>query len=115
MNIPPRPVVEPALSSGETREKVAAALAAACEAAARGDEAGITAGFEQAGQAGVDAIRAYIDSGIPPPNAPITVSGGWKYHPTAHVSFYIRGKGFNQPMYDTGALYHSFQYQVKKR
>ena len=76
-HIPPRPVVGPALAREETRAAVSEGLLAACEAAAAGDSGGVIAGFEEAGQAGAARIRAYIDAGVPPPNAPLTVSGGW--------------------------------------
>ena len=101
-HIPPRPVVGPALAQAETQTAIADGLISACEAAAAGDSAGVTAGFEQAGQAGVEGIRGYIDAGISPGNAPLTISGGW-----------IRNFSSDRPMLDTGALYDSFDYEVR--
>ena len=112
-HIPPRPVVGPALAREETRAAVSEGLLAACEAAAAGDPGGVIAGFEEAGQAGADGIRAYIDAGVPPPNAPLTVSGGWIRNFSSGKPVRVEGKGFNKPLYETGELYRSFDYEVK--
>ena len=98
-NIPPRPLVAPALEKPEAREAVGAALLGAAAAAARGDRAGTEAGLRAAGEAAADAVRAAIDAGVPPPNAPATAAR----------------KGFNQPYYDTGELYDSFVGEVTKK
>ena len=112
-HIPPRPVVGPALAEADTQRNISDGLMDACEAAARGDTGGVTAGFEAAGQAGVQGIRDYIDSGIKPGNAPLTISGGWIRNFTSGKPVQVAGKGFDKPMYDTGALYDSFDYEVK--
>ena len=113
MHIPPRPVVGPGLSLAH--EEMAAALLAGCEAAAAGNESGLSDAFESAGEAGVQGIRDYIDTGVPPPNAPVTVSGGWVYNRAARVGVHVSGKGFDKPLYDTGELYRSFVYEVKEK
>jgi len=115
MRIPPRPVVGPGLAQGAVREKMGRALAAAAEAAFKGDIPAVNAGFEEAGQAGADGIRAYIDAGVSPPNSPVTVSGGWIWNRVAKTGVPVEGKGFNKPLYHTGALYNAFSYEVKKR
>ncbi len=115
MRIPPRPVIEPALSSASAQAEIASTLMDAVSAALDGDEAGMTAALEAAGEAGVDAIHAYIDAGVPPPNSPVTVSGGWIYNRVAKTGVPVKGKGFNKPLYDTGALYNDFDFEVKKR
>lgn len=97
--IPPRPVVGPALGEEQTRHAMASGLAQACEAAAAGEPAGVPAGFERAGAAGVQAIRDKIDAGLSPGNAPATIAK----------------KGFDKPLVDTGALYASFGYEVKRQ
>ncbi len=112
-HIPPRPVVGPALAREKTRAAIADGLLQACEAAAKGDSAGIKDGFEQAGKAGADGIRDYIDSGIQPGNAPLTVEGGWIRNFSSGKPVHVPGKGFDKPMYDTGELYESFDYEVK--
>ena len=112
-HIPPRPVVGPALAKAETRAAIAEGLVTACEAAAAGDPDSVTGGFEQAGEAGVRGIRDYIDAGIQPGNAPLTISGGWIRNFTSGKPVHFPGKGFDKPMYDTGELYDSFDFEVK--
>jgi len=112
-HIPPRPVVGPALAMADTQAAITDALLTACEAAADGDPGGVTAGFEAAGQAGVQGIRDYIDNGIKPGNAPLTVSGGWIRNFSSGQPVRVPGKGFDKPLYDTGALYDSFDFEVK--
>ena len=114
MHIPARPVIRPALAKPETRSAMAEAMKDAVRAAWEGDEDGARASLESAGQAGADGIRAYIDSDIPPPNSPVTVHGGWIYNRAAHKSVYVSGKGFNKPLFDTGALYSAFGYETEE-
>ena len=113
-HIPPRPVVRPALNDAETQSAIQDGLLAACKAAAQGDLDGVTDGFEQAGQAGVDGIHEYIDSGIEPGNAPLTIHGGWIRNFISQRPVHVEGKGFDKPMYATGELYRSFGFEVKK-
>ena len=112
MHIPPRPVVEPALQSEETQTAMAACFLDAIKAACEGDLPAAQATLEQAGQTGADAIRAAIDEGVPPPNSPVTISGGWIYNHPAHKGVYVKGKGFDKPLYDTGELYNAFSYEI---
>ena len=113
-HIPPRPVVGPALAKEETQAAVADGLLSACGAAAQGDPEGVLSGFEKAGQAGADGIRAYIDVGIQPGNAPLTISGGWIRNFSSGKPVHVPGKGFDKPMFDTGELYASFSFEVKQ-
>ena len=115
MRIPPRPVVEPALAKESLKEEMAAFLLESCEAAFEGDLSGTQKGLEEAGQRGADGIREYIDAGISPPNSPVTLSGGWIYNRVAKKGVPVGGKGFDKPLYATGALYNDFDYEVKKR
>ncbi len=110
MRIPSRPVIKPALARPETRAAMAEAMKDAVRAAWEGEDP--RPALEAAGQAGADGIRAYIDEGIPPPNSPATVSGGWIYNRAAKKGVYIPGKGFNKPLFDTGALYDAFDYEI---
>ena len=112
MRIPARPVIQPALSTETARAEMAAAMMDAVSAALAGDESGVTVSLESAGEAGVKAIHDYIDAGVPPPNAPVTVSGGWIYNRVAKKGVHVEGKGFDKPMYDTGLLYSDFDYEV---
>ena len=113
-HIPPRPVVEPGLSQESTKQGMADGLTGIDEAVVAGDAAGIEAAFERVGQAGADGIRNYIDAGISPSNRPLTVNGGWIRNFASGKPVYIPGKGFNKPMYHTGALYNAFSFEVKK-
>lgn len=110
MRIPPRPVIRPALAKPETRSAMAEAMKDAVTAAWEGEDP--CPAMEAAGRAGADGIRAYIDSHIPPPNSPLTVNGGWMYNRAAHKGVYVSGKGFNKPLFDTGALYDAFDYEI---
>ena len=115
MRIPARPVIQPALASGEARAAMTEAMTEALAAAMDGNPEGVTAALEKSGEAGVDAIHAYIDAGVPPPNSPVTVSGGWIYNRVAKKGVPVSGKGFNKPLYDTGALYNDFDYEIRSR
>ena len=112
MRIPARPVIEPALRSEEAKAPMREAAMEALSAAMEGDAPGVAAALEDVGKAGVEAIHAYIDAGVPPPNSPVTVSGGWIYNRVAKKGVPVGGKGFNKPLYDTGALYNDFDYDV---
>ncbi len=114
MHIPSRPVIAPALARGETRSAMASAMKDAIASAWDGDDAGARDAMEAAGQAGADGIRTYIDSHIPPPNSETTVHGGWMYNRAAKKAVYVPGKGFNKPLFDTGALYDAFDYEVEE-
>ena len=115
MRIPPRPVVQPALSQEGLRSEMGDKLAEACEAAFDGDLAGTEKGLKDAGQRGADGIREYIDAGIPPPNAPVTLSGGWIYNRVAKKGILVKGKNGSTPMKDTGALYKDFSFEIVER
>ena len=112
MRIPSQPVIRPALAKPETRSAMAEAMKDAVRAAWEGEDGPARAAMESAGQAGADGIRAYIDSDIPPPNSPATVNGGWIYNQAAKKGVYVPGKGFNKPLFDTGALYDAFGYEI---
>ena len=112
MRIPSRPVIRPALAKPETRSAMAAEMKKVVQAAWEGNDDAARSALEAAGQAGADGIRAYIDAGIPPPNSPATVNGGWIYNRAAKKGVYVPGKGFNKPLFDTGALYDAFGYEI---
>ena len=96
----------------ETRQQMAVSMRDAVQAAWEGVDP--HPALEAAGQAGADGIRAYIDSHIPPPNSPVTVHGGWIYNRKARKGVYVPGKGFDKPLFDTGALYDAFDYEVEE-
>ena len=111
MRIPPRPVIRPALAQEDVRQAMAEAMKNAVSAAWEGEDP--RPALEAAGQAGADGIRAYIDAGIPPPNSPVTVSGGWIWNRKAQKGVHVPGKGFDKPLYDTGELYHAFTFEIE--
>ena len=115
MNIPARPVVAPALENAGVKKEMSSAMVKACKAASEGDEKTIRQALEEAGQAGVDGIHEYIDAGVPPPNAPITLSGGWMWNKVSHKPFKVEGKSGSKPLVDTGQLYGDFHYEIKER
>jgi len=115
MHIPARPVVKPALAKGSVRTKMAVAMLSACAAANDGDLSAVTSALEDAGRAGVDGIHAYIDEGIPPPNSPITLKGGWMRNPVSGKPMKVKGKSGTTPLVDTGQLYNDFDYEIKEK
>ena len=115
MRIPPRPVVQPALAKEETREAMAEHMLDACASALDGDLKGTREELEKAGRAGADGIRAYIDSRIPPPNAPVTLTGGWIWNRAAKKGVPVKGKSGDTPLRDTGQLYRDFDYEITER
>ena len=115
MRIPPRPVVQPALAQEGLRAEMGEKLLVSCEAAFQGDLSGTRAELEEAGQRGADGIREFIDAGISPPNAPVTLSGGWIYNRVAKKGVLVDGKNGDLPMKDTGALYEDFDWEISNR
>ena len=115
MHIPPRPVVDPALHREGLQQEMSELFQDSCEAAMDGELAGTRKGLEDCGQRGADGIREYIDEGIPPPNAPVTLSGGWIYNRVAKKGVLISGKGGSTPMKDTAALYGDFDFEITGR
>lgn len=115
MRIPPRPVVRPALAKEALRAEMAECLVTSCEAASKGDLSGTQAGLESAGLRGADGIREYIDAGISPPNSPVTLSGGWIYNRVAKKGVPVSGKSGDKPLFDTGALYNDFDYEITEK
>ncbi len=115
MHTPPRPVVVPALTQENLKQEMGECLLSSCEAAMQGDLAGTRQGLEDAGQRGADGIREYIDAGIDPPNAPVTLSGGWVYNRVAKKGVLVSGKNGSTPMKDTGALYEDFDWEITEK
>ena len=112
MHIPARPVINRALAKEEIRADMAKAMKAAIQSAWEGKDP--RPDLEAAGQSGADGIRAYIDSHIPPPNSPATVNGGWIYNRAAKKAVYVKGKGFDKPLFNTGILYEAFGYEIEE-
>ena len=115
-NIPPRPVMDPALSVPEVQTDMAEALLDALDSALQGDQDGTEAGLVKAGQIGTDALKNYIlDGNHLALNAPITIHGGWMRNHVTGQLFYVHGKGPLPPLLATGELVNSFGYKIKER
>ena len=115
MHIPARPVIKPALVQPAVRVKMASAMRKACASALEGDMDGVTAALEESGQAGVDGIHAYIDKGVPPPNAPVTITGGWIRNPVSGKPVKVKGKSGTTTLVDTGQLYDDFDWEISSK
>ena len=115
MHIPARPVVKPALAQASVQAEMASAMQKACASALEGDLDGVTAALERSGQAGVNGIHAYIDKGVPPPNAPVTLTGGWIRNPVSGKPVKVKGKSGTTPLVDTGQLYDDFDYEIREK
>ena len=115
MHIPARPVMKPALAQASVRAEMGQAMMNVCASALDGDMDGVTAALEESGQAGVDGIHAYIDKGIPPPNAPVTLTGGWIRNPVSGKPVKVKGKSGTTTLVDTGQLYNDFAWEIRKK
>ncbi len=115
MRIPARPVVKPALAKPSVRAEMTSAMRKACSSALDGDLDGLTAALEESGRAGVDVIHAYIDQGIPPSNAPVTLTGGWIRNPVSGKPVKVKGKSGTTPLVDTGQLYNDFDFEIGEK
>ena len=110
-----RPVVEPALNQADLRAEMGEKLLASCEAALEGDLPETKKGLEEAGKRGADGIREYIDAGIPPPNSPVTLNGGWVYNQVAKKGVLVKGKSGATALVDTGQLRDDFDYEITEK
>ena len=84
----------------------------------------------------MDGIHAYIDKGIPPPNSPITLKGGWIRNPVSGKPVKVKGKSGTTSatsmvatphrgdrslsvdltsLVDTGQLYNDFDFEIKDK
>lgn len=98
-NIPPRPVIEPAIAASGNREAIAKELAGASKAFLEENPTLAKRQLERAGIAGANASKAWFTDPRNhwPPNAPST----------------IKRKGSDRPLIDTGALRQSITYVVR--
>lgn len=59
--------------------------------------------------------RAMKDSNEYAPNAPFTINGGWMADPKTKKPFYAEPKGSNRPLWNTGTLIKSVDFEIKER
>ena len=100
-NIPPRPVLKPAIAQEEVRDKISKMMKDALMAAfISGNVERAEQCFERAGMLGRDACKDYILSGD-------------KLAPNSEVT--IQRKGSSLPLVDTGSMLNSITYAVRKK
>ena len=100
-NIPPRPVLKPAMNKKETQAQIKTLMRdAAMAAIMSGNKDGCAAMLEKAGMEGASACKNYITAGSNlTPNAPATIAR----------------KGSSKPLIDTAAMLNSITYAVRKK
>ncbi len=98
-NIPPRPVVEPAIQ--DSKEEIGTLLKEAILKALEGDTGGAMAGMERAGTQGENAVKGWFTN---PKN-------GW----AENAESTKKKKGSSKPLIDTGQLRKSITHVVKKK
>ena len=59
--------------------------------------------------------RAMKDSNEYAPNAPFTIEGGWMADPKTKKPFYAEPKGSNRPLWNTGKLIWSVDFEIRNR
>ena len=99
-NIPPRPVLEPALRQWKVKMQMRSCMRRAMyNAIIKGDLGSAEDELEKMGIAGVNACKKYITDGTHlAPNSPVTIAR----------------KGSSIPLIDTGALLNSITYRIGK-
>jgi hypothetical protein len=99
-NIPPRPVIEPAIESPDNRSLIADEMKQAAQSALEGDAEGMHQHLENAGQLGENAAKAFFTDPLNQwaPDAPST----------------IEEKGSSQPLVDTGSMRSSITHVVQE-
>ncbi len=100
-NIPPRPVLKPALNQPDVKMKIEKLMRdAALEALVKGSPENAEKNFHKAGMIGRDACKKWIsDGGHLAPNAPATIAR----------------KGSSKPLIDTGSMLGSITYAVRRK
>lgn len=100
-NIPPRPVIKPALAQDEIKDKIKKLRKEAWKAALlEGDTDKAEMCLEKAGMVGRDACKAWITDGT---------------HLTPNAESTIRRKGSSIPLIDSASMMNSISYEVRKK
>jgi len=100
-NIPPRPLIEPAIEDPDNKKFINEDLKDAARNALEGDEQKTMSALVKAGIDAQNAVRDWFTNPKNnwPPNSPLTIAK----------------KGSNQPLIDTGALRQSIIYVIRKK
>ena len=67
------------------------------------------------GEAGAEFIRSSIIKLDTPPNAPITIEGGWMKNKKSGKPFKVKGKKSSNPLVDTGDLSKAPTYEIRRK
>jgi len=59
--------------------------------------------------------RHWRSSEVRPPNAPVTLTGGWIRNPVSGKPVKVKGKSGTTPLVDTGQLYNDFDFEIKEK
>lgn len=99
--VPPRPIIEPAITASGNREKIEAELKEAAKAALAGKKALMMNFFKRAGLTAQNLVKAWFTDPRNhwPPNSPAT----------------IKRKGSDKPLIDTGAMRNAITYVVRTK
>lgn len=108
-NIPPRPVLQPAIAQNSVKERIETLMRDAAYAAlVDGDMGKAKDNFEKAGMVGRDACKNYITAGTNlAPNAPSTIA--------RKMAKGDNKRGAPVPLVDTGSMLNSITYVVRKK
>ena len=59
--------------------------------------------------------RHWRSSEVRPPNAPVTLTGGWIRNPVSGKPVKVKGKSGTTPLVDTGQLYNDFDFEIREK
>lgn len=106
--IPPRPVLEPAIEN--SKEQIAELMKEAVDTAMEGNN--IMPVLEKVGMQGQNIARDWFTNPDNnwAPNSDVTINGS---KPDKNGNQYIKGKGSDRPLIDTGEMRKSISYVIK--
>lgn len=109
--IPKRPFMRPAVH--QNRKELQETLRSLYRQAIK-DNTNTMDALESFGVLVQAKIRRQILSTTTPANSPITVHGGWLGRPGKKGGVFIKGKGFNKPLQNTGYMVDKVDYQCEE-
>jgi hypothetical protein len=107
-HIPPRPIIEPAIEN--SKEQIALLMKDTVKVALDGGD--ITPALNEIGMQGENIVHSWFDnpSNNWEPNSKVTIEGSKK---GKNGKKFIKGKGSDRPLVDTGRLKRSITYVIK--